>query len=39
MLMPQHVSIISIIICRLMIEMIETCCGNNIGRGEEGLLR
>jgi hypothetical protein len=26
--------------CRLMmIEMIETCCGTNIGRGEEELLR
>jgi hypothetical protein len=27
-------------VCRLMIiEMIETCCGTNIGRGEEELLR
>jgi hypothetical protein len=34
MLMPQQVSIMM-----MMIEMIETCCGINIGRGEEGLLR
>jgi hypothetical protein len=27
-------------VCRLMmVEMIETCCGINIGRGEEDLLR
>jgi hypothetical protein len=27
-------------VCRLMmIEMIETCCGTDIGRGEEELLR